>query len=47
MPVPNIQPNATLPEIIRALQDIVAAVRELERQMLLLRNVNDIESFGE
>jgi hypothetical protein len=34
-------------EIIKALQDIIRSIRELEREMLLIRNAIDLESFGE
>ena len=45
--VPNLSPNPDIAEIIKALGDIIRSIRELEREMLLIRNAMDLESFGE
>lgn len=42
-----IQQNASREELLRIVQELLNAVRELQREVLLLRNAIDIDAFGE
>ena len=44
---PIVPDNASKEELLRIIQELANNVRELQREMLLIRNAIDLESFGE